>query len=130
MLLMGVRRPEYRQGISHYFQMPVYAILSNIQPAALEPFHIRFLKIPFQDLVPFFPPPELPGHFAPESFGIFNAFAIGFFVFFERLNLIIHHVFVRAPKLGKSLSFLKHTTPPKTRHGNSDKGGKRSEESR
>ena len=51
-------------------EVPVKAILSNVELGAFKPFNSRLLKIPFKHLVPFALPAKVLGYIAPKCFGI------------------------------------------------------------
>ena len=73
-------------------QVPVEAVLCHVQFCALEPFHLRFLKIPFKDLVPPFMPKEmLLGDLFPEVFRLGNGFAVHLEILFKVLDVVVAH---------------------------------------
>jgi hypothetical protein len=77
MVLYAVQRivglPDDSRLIAHAFQMPVDAILCDIETAIDKPFYIRFSEVPFQHLIPFPAPDKLCGYVIPELFRLLYA---------------------------------------------------------
>src|SRR5205809_767054 len=83
-----IRLPYYGWLITESFQMTIKAVLRNIQFAAGKPLNFRLFEIPFQHFIPFSAPVKMLSDLCPETFGIFDALSIGFFIFFVRSYLI------------------------------------------
>ena len=80
--------PDDGRFVAQPAQVPVQAILGNIQFGTLEPFYIGCVEIPFQQCVPTFPPEKRRGNCAPVTFRVCDTFIVGRFIFFVRLYLI------------------------------------------
>ena len=87
-ILRIIRLPDNGRFIAILCNMPVEAILGNIQLTALKPFNVRVGKIPVEHFIPFFAPNKMLSHACPKFFGMRKAVGIGHIVLVERPYLI------------------------------------------
>ena len=86
-LFRVVRLPDNGGFIAHRCQVPVDAVLGDVQFCSFEPFYPGLLEIPFQDLVPFPAPGKMSGNIAPERLRVFNALLIICMILIKRRDL-------------------------------------------
>ena len=97
-----IRLPDNGGFVPHHPEMPVQAVLRDVQLASLEPLYIVIFKIPFQQFIPALAPVKMTGNIRPESFRIIHTFFIRLLVLFVTRDLVrIMHMAIKNSKVKK-----------------------------
>ena len=86
-LLQGLPLPDEGGLIPLGGQMPVEAVIADIQFPPGKPFQFRLAEIPFRNLVPLLIPVEKVGLLAPELVGIVDRLLVEFLILLHSLDI-------------------------------------------